>query len=68
VTVRLDVVVDTGVHESVPALTDIKVLLLPALSCADPAVPLAQWPARAAYRARLKTRPAVARVLDEAAS
>ena len=39
---------------------------LPALFYADYAVPLAGWPALAAYLERLKARPAVARVLREA--
>ncbi len=39
---------------------------LPALFYADYAVSLADWPALAAYLARLKARPSVARVLVEA--
>ena len=39
---------------------------LPALFYADYAVPLADWPVLAAYLARLKARPTVARVLCEA--
>jgi glutathione S-transferase len=39
---------------------------LPALYYADYAVPLAGWPGLAAYLARLKARPSVARVLAEA--
>ena len=39
---------------------------LPALFYADYAVGLAGWPALADYLARLKARPAVARVLAEA--
>lgn len=39
---------------------------LPALFYADYAVPLSDWPGLAAYLARLKTRPSVARVLSEA--
>jgi glutathione S-transferase len=39
---------------------------LPALFYADYAVPLADWPELAAYLARLKARPSVARVLAEA--
>ena len=39
---------------------------LPALFYADYAVSLADWPALAAYLARLKARPSVARVLAEA--
>lgn len=39
---------------------------LPALFYADYAVPLAGWPPLAAYLARLKARPSVARVLAEA--
>ena len=39
---------------------------LPALFYADYAVALADWPDLAAYLARLKTRPSVARVLAEA--
>ena len=39
---------------------------LPALFYADYAVPLADWPGLAAYLARLKARPSVARVLAEA--
>ena len=39
---------------------------LPALFYADYAVPLAEWPALAAYLDRLKARPSVARVLEEA--
>ena len=39
---------------------------LPALYYADYAVPLAPWPALAAYLERLKARPSVARVLREA--
>ena len=40
---------------------------VPALFYADHAVPLAGWPALADYLARLKQRPSVARVLEEAA-
>ena len=39
---------------------------LPALFYADYATPLADWPALAAYLDRLKARPSVARVLEEA--
>ena len=39
---------------------------LPALYYADYAVPLADWPALGAYLERLKARPSVARVLEEA--
>ncbi|THD60668.1 glutathione S-transferase family protein [Phenylobacterium sp.] len=39
---------------------------LPALFYADYAVRLADWPGLAAYLGRLKARPSVARVLDEA--
>jgi glutathione S-transferase len=39
---------------------------LPALYYADYAVPLAPWPELAAYLERLKARPSVARVLEEA--
>jgi len=39
---------------------------LPALYYADYAVPLADWPQLAAYLDRLKARPSVARVLEEA--
>ncbi len=39
---------------------------LPALYYADYATPLAGWPALAAYLDRLKARPSVARVLEEA--
>ena len=39
---------------------------VPALFYADHAVALAEWPALAAYLARLKARPSVARVLAEA--
>ena len=39
---------------------------LPALHYADYAVPLAGWPELAAYLERLKARPSVARVLQEA--
>jgi glutathione S-transferase len=39
---------------------------LPALFYADYAVPLADWPELAAYLARLKARPSIARVLTEA--
>jgi glutathione S-transferase len=39
---------------------------LPALFYADYGVSLTDWPALAAYLARLKTRPSVARVLEEA--
>jgi glutathione S-transferase len=39
---------------------------LPALYYADYATPLAGWPGLAAYLERLKARPSVARVLDEA--
>ena len=39
---------------------------LPALFYADYAVPLAEWPGLAAYLERLKARPSVARVLEEA--
>jgi len=39
---------------------------LPALYYADYAVALAEWPALAAYLERLKARPSVARVLQEA--
>jgi glutathione S-transferase len=39
---------------------------LPALFYADYAIPLAAWPELAAYLARLKARPSVARVLAEA--
>lgn len=39
---------------------------LPALHYADYAVPLADWPALAAYLDRLRARPSVARVLREA--
>ncbi len=38
----------------------------PALFYADYAAPLAEWPALAAYLDRLKARPSVARVLEEA--
>ena len=39
---------------------------VPALFYADHAVALAEWPELVAYLARLKARPAVARVLAEA--
>ncbi len=39
---------------------------LPALFYADYAMPLAEWPELGAYLTRLKMRPSVARVLDEA--
>jgi glutathione S-transferase len=39
---------------------------LPALFYADYAVSLAEWPSLAAYLGRLKARPSVARVLEEA--
>lgn len=39
---------------------------LPALYYGDYAVPLDEWPALAAYLERLKARPSVARVLEEA--
>ncbi len=48
------------------ALTLADCAALPALFYADYAVPLTGWPALAAYLDRLKARPSVARVLDEA--
>ena len=41
---------------------------LPALFYADYSVPLSDWPELAAYLARMKTRPSVARVLAQSAA